>query len=248
MKVVAYTALHYGREYLGSAIRSIIDHVDEYYVLYSAKPSYGFPTDATCPESRDELYAIAMGAAGWKLRWHDGEWNGEGQHRDTIYTLAPDADVILVVDADEVWSSNLARIITDNINYDMMLRYIRLPMVHFWRSFYRAVIHDPAYPVRVIQPKRTGGETTFPRDWAGIAHMGYAQSPAIVQYKWRIHGHQNQLRQDVDWFNDVYLNKERTTDLHPVGSEYWNWECVNPLDYLPAWMVEHKYFGLNWID
>ncbi len=44
-------------------------------------------------------------------------------------------------------------------------------MIHFFRSFYRAVLHDPAYPIRVIRPKYTGGEVTYVG--RSIAHMGY---------------------------------------------------------------------------
>ena len=36
MSVAAYTALHYGSPYLGAAIRSVIDSVDSYYILYAA--------------------------------------------------------------------------------------------------------------------------------------------------------------------------------------------------------------------
>jgi hypothetical protein len=78
MKVISYTALHYGRDYLAAAIRSVIDHVDEHWILYSPIGSHGHRTDVPCPDTRDELYAKAELAAGSKLRWHDGEWAHEG--------------------------------------------------------------------------------------------------------------------------------------------------------------------------
>src|SRR5574342_223323 len=105
MKTDAYTALLYGSDYLAYAIRSVIDYVDEYHVIYDASGSgsHGSKTDRTCPDSRETLYALADGAAGHKLRWHDGTWPYEGAQRDAIHEYAPDADVILVLDADEVW-------------------------------------------------------------------------------------------------------------------------------------------------
>lgn len=71
---IAYTALHYGADYLGWAIRSVIDAIDEYVVLYAAQGSHVFRTTLPCPDNRKELYTIARQAARDKLRWYDGEW------------------------------------------------------------------------------------------------------------------------------------------------------------------------------
>ena len=81
-KVAAVTALHYGIDYLEDAIKSVIDAVDEFHILYSARPCHTVQTDEPCPESREELYQIAERAAGSKLIWHDGNWLHEGQQRD----------------------------------------------------------------------------------------------------------------------------------------------------------------------
>ena len=94
MKVIGYTALHYGRDYLGYAIRSVIDAVEEYHVLYTSQGSHGHRSQAHCPDTRLELFEIAEAAAGAKLRWHEGSWLWEGQQRDAIFEYAPDADVL----------------------------------------------------------------------------------------------------------------------------------------------------------
>jgi hypothetical protein len=80
-----------------------------------------------------------------------------------------------------------------------------------------------------------------------VNHMGYATTPEIVAYKWQIHGHLNELRRDVNWFQDVFM-ANRQTDCHPVGSEYWNPEPVNPLDYMPYWMAQHPFFNMEVIE
>lgn len=262
MKVIAYTALHYGSDYLGWAIRSVIDHIDEYHVLYSAQGSHGSRTDLVCPDTRETLYTIAENAAGDKLNWHDGDWTQEGQQRDSIFEYAPAADVIVVLDADEIWPSGLIRMILSCPPPIGVDKY-RLPMIHMWRSFWKGILHDPAYPVRIIYPKweHGNGETitlsevtvaSFNGDYQEktepIVHLGYAQRPEIVQYKQHTHGHKGEWRKDVDWFNDVFMNNERTKDLHPVGSDYWNYELVYPLDYMPAFMVEHPYFTMATIE
>lgn len=252
VKVIAYTALHYGRDYLASAIRSVIDAVDEYHVLYTPIGSHGHRTPVPCPETRDELYEIARQAAGNKFNWHEGEWGWEGQQRDSIHQYTPDADVILVVDADEVWSEGLAEhaIATATFNFsdhpEWKYNRFRMPMVHYWRSFYRCVIHDPAFPERVIVPANPVRTTTMVLP--PIHHFGYAQRPEIVEYKQLTHGHKGEWRRDVDWFRDRFMANAQT-DCHPVGSKYWNPETVDPFALgLPEWMRQHPYVGMEVIE
>jgi hypothetical protein len=246
MKTIAYSCLHYGTDFLGAAIRSIIDHVDEYYVLYAAQGSHGSRTTLSCPDSREDLLKIARSQAGSKLFWIDGDWRYEHEQREAIHQLVPDADVVLVLDCDEIWGWNnsipLAQAV---IATPARIREIRLPMVHFWRSFYRCVIRDPAYPTRVIYPQNPAGSETWGSPHLGrINHMGYAQRPEIVHYKQHTHGHHAEWRKDIDWYRERFLANAQQ-DCHPVGSEWWDPEAVNPLDYLPAWMDDHPYFDMD---
>lgn len=257
MKIIAYCALHYGTDYLGSAIKSVIDSVQEFWILYTAIGSHGSRTDTPCPDTKDELYQIAKDAAGSKLRWRQSEWPYEGAQRDSIHQYVPDADVILTVDADEVWSINLAHNLIED--YEAMARLnghpwgisrLRIPMVHYWRSFYRCVLHDPAFPERMIFPKVVGGSTntaTIPFGH-GIHHFGYAQRPEIVEYKILTHGHRSEWRHDVDWFQDRFMANAQT-DCHPVGSEFWQPEEVDPFALgLPEWMLAHPYANMQVIE
>lgn len=241
MKVVSLTCLLYGKDFLDAALRSVVDSVDETYILYSAVGSHGHMTDAQCPETRDELYVIARQAAGDKLVWIDGRWGWEGQQRDSIFQYAPDADVILVVDSDEVYADGLAQ---DAIAFAQSadVRNIRLPFTHLWRSFHRGFAHDPAYPTRVICPKIAGDETTMPTN-KRIWHYGYAQRSEIVGFKLNTHGHRGEFRRDVDWFNDVFLTN-RQYDCHVVGSDYWDCEDID-LTLLPSVLENHPYRHLQ---
>lgn len=237
-KTIAYTALHYGSDYLAWAIRSIIDYVDEYVIIYSHEGSHGHWTERPCPDSETTLHHIAERAAGGKLRWFSGRFAHEGQQRETIFRLAPDADLIFVLDADEIWTPE---------NFTKMLdagragteRNILCRGVHFWRSFYRAVINDYASPVRVINPRVESGNRAVD---AYFAHMGYAQNAQVTEYKQWTHGHRAEWR--WDWYTTKFIPNAQI-DVHPTNKDFWNPVAVNPFDYLPNWMSEHPYAKLE---
>lgn len=244
MKVVGFMALHYGVSYISYAIRSVIDSVSEVHIAYTPVGSHGSRTSIPCPETRDELFALAEYSAGDKLRWHEGIWNTEGEQRASIFQYAPDADVVVVVDADEVYGRGL---VEEAVNYAWgnQIHRLRLPFLHYWRSFWRGFPHDPAYPERIILPHVENRSKVTLNTARRVHHFGYAQSAAITEYKWRIHGHLAEMRHDVDWFQDIFL-ANRQTDCHPVGSEWWNAEDVDPFEMgLPSWMTGHPYATLE---
>jgi hypothetical protein len=238
--IAAYTALHYGSPYLQSAMRSVMPWVDKYYVLYSGDGSHGTRANGLhlpATDSRENLQWIASQAAGRKLVWIDGDWHQEGQQRESIYQYARNMDMILVVDYDEIWPEATVEQTIKWVDGTSSKQY-RIPMVHFWRSFRRAVLHDPAFPVRILKPSGTGECTLQTRP---IAHMGYAIPTWLLDYKMHIHGHRGQWRTDIDWRKERWL-ANASEDCHPVGSDYWNPEPVEPFDYLPYWMAQHKYY------
>lgn len=246
--VVAYMALHYGREFMSWAIHSIIDHVDALYVLYAPQGSHLTRTTERCPETRGELYALAARAAGDKLRWVDGDWTQEHEQRNTINTLT-DAPVIVTLDADEIYAPGLLpQILQDYREGKFTARRLRLPMWHYYRSLKKVIKHDPAYPERVLFRDLPEGKETYSippgrgEDFR-IHHMGYALSSNIVRYKWTIHGHLNELRKDCDWFNDVFM-ANRQYDCHPCGQKEWITEDCEVLPFLAG----HPYAGLDLIE
>lgn len=253
-KIVAYMGLLYGKDYLDAAIRSVIDGVDELHIMYSTRPwqQYDHST-GPCPETRLELFQIAIDRAGKKLRWHDGVYRHLGHQNDQIYQFAPNADVLLNVDADEIWPEEL---LEQTLRYATAhchtaeWRTMRIPFIHFWRSMHQAVLHDPSWPIRVILPKRfdknTQADHVFTETYGYVNHMGYAQRSEIVRYKLDMHMHAPEFKlSPAAWFNMVFMDTERKTDLHLCGNEHWNAEPVNPLDYMPGWMKDHPYYGLE---
>lgn len=242
MKTIAYCALLYGADYLSYAIRSVIDAVDEFWVLYTPVGSHGARTQTPCPDRMEDLREIAQTAAGNKLRWVESTlWAQEYQQRGAIHLLVPDADVVLVVDADEVFEDGFAQAAID-FAWQTQARTVRLPFWHLWRSFRRGFMHDPAFPERVIVPKAAGASVTMPTD-QHVWHFGYAQRDEIVAYKLLTHGHRAEFRHDVDWLRDIFMTN-RQTDCHPVGSEWWNCEDMD-MSRLPRVLADHPFRELD---
>lgn len=232
---IAYYALHYGKEYLAHSIRSVQDAVDEVHVLYTPQPSFGHFTSAKNPDSRDELRAEADRFAKKPVVWHDGNWWAEAVHREAIISIAAKrgANIVVAVDADEVWDTDTLRAslswVEDHPKPGVS-RY-RAWFIHFWRSF-RHVCRDPAMPERVLDLRVgsgiTGSVDYLPREvqQKPVFHFGYAQSEALMRYKWQIHGHQNELR--PGWVDKFVGWQPGVDDVHPTNERFWNPEPVDP--------------------
>lgn len=246
--IVGYTMLHYGTDYLAYALQSLAPYVDKHVILYSATPSFGSATQLHCPDSRDDLFAIADRVLGEKLVWYDGL----PQNYTTVKAILPDTRLILEVDADEIWPPSLiASVLRRFRSANLMLGPYRMPMIHHWRSFFYAC-SDGSWPVRMF----VGGglenahwktiPTSWPYDGAPINHFGYARSIEDTRYKVETSAHKGEWRRG--WFDNVFLRfPERLKDLHPVTVDFWNAE---PYDRgrLPDFMQKHPWYDREVIE
>lgn len=234
-KVIGVCNLHYGAPYLRYAIQSIIDYVEEMWIVYTPLPSHGTRTDLACPDSAPELLTECIHGAGDKLRWREGFFGNEAAHRGAIFEHAPDADVIMVLDSDEVWKTDqLERLITEASKGDAR-NYCAYEMP-FWRSFHRAMPERLCAPVRAINVRSDNGNTRYVD--AFFSHMGYAQPTKYIDYKMRIHGHIADWR--PEWYVDKWLANAQA-DVHPTNLDFWYAQTVDPLDYLPEFMMSHPF-------
>lgn len=246
---IAYYALHYGKEYLAHSIRSVQDAVDEIHILYTERPSFGYNTWDTNPDTLPELQREAARFAKKPVVWHSGDWHGEGQHRDAIIRIAKarGASVIATVDADEVWDTETLAACLDRVEYLPMAgvgRY-RASFLHFWRSF-NTVCRDPCMPERVIDVREFPGEINYLPNEIQIRpvyHFGYAQSEALMRYKWKIHGHQSELRKG--WIDRFLAWKPGDRDVHPTNLNFWNPEPADEetRKIIVRLLGDHPYFG-----
>jgi hypothetical protein len=244
--VNAYITLHYGLEYLLWAIQSIYPFVERIEVVYAAMPSHGHRTGLQCPDTADALWhEVRLADPAGKVSWSEGLWGNEGNHRDAALELASeDADLVVVVDADEVWDPEGLKDGIDLAAKMPQARY-RVPFVHLWRSFGWACT-DAMMPIRICKPSGRGEISLS--GLAPVYHFGYAQKLAIIRYKEAIHGHKSEWRER--WFEEKFLAWQPggdVNDVHPTCKGIWNPQRFSR-EGLPTIMRTHPYWPLELIE
>lgn len=216
MKVCGYIMLHYGAEYLEVAIKSIEPVCDKIFIIYSQKPSHSHSTDMENPEKEWQLKFIAQNTSP-KVEWCSYErFAHEGQHRGEIFNLCEGFQMVVNVDADEVWDTEvLKQSLEDASKLDN--RFIQVNgFVHFWKSF-NHICTDGFLPVRIINLHSDNPVQGCVN--GKIYHFGYAQKLEIMEYKTKIHGHKSEIRED--WWNKYLDWKEGDEDVHIVSKNLW---------------------------
>jgi hypothetical protein len=251
MKVHSLTILHYGKDYLSYALRSVYHSVDQLHVFYTPTPSHGHQTHIPPIETKEELQAAAYAYdPDNKIKWYDVIGvTLEGLQRDlALKTVqAAGADLVVVVDYDEIWPSNTEHILS--LNFPPVRNHL-INMIHFWRSFNWAC-YDNGWPVRLIDLRHSEGTHYMPQELCRVFHFGYAVTDKVMQYKWQIHGHKNELR--PGWLTDIWPTWPPPDNCHPTngrneqGEPFWSPE---PFDRarLPVFMAEHPFWGLEKIE
>lgn len=234
MKVLAYTPLHYGKEYLRESILSYKDIADKIIFLYSEKPSYGHDTNLKCPDSEQELRDIVFSTTD-KAEWIKVTAGNEGQHRSIIWNYTQGYDLLIATDADEVWKIDELKHALGEALQRGFRRYNIDGFINFYRNF-NQVCYDGFRPARIFN-LHGQGEAEIK---ATIYHFGYAIDEILMRYKWSCHGHQTELR--PDWIDGTYLT-DTLTDLHPVAISLWNAQNFDK-NTLPEFMKSHPKFKL----
>jgi hypothetical protein len=241
MKISAYYPAHYGKEYLEASLKSVVPHVDEVLILYTDNPSYGKFTNLKNPDSRDELMAIVEKECN-SFKWVDiPATHQENQHRNMKSIYLHDSDIIVAVDADEIWDDlDLAIKAAWDSNYEN-INVSGSQWYHFWRSF-NECHRDGFAPTRFHCKK--GKQGTGLIDKGTVYHMGYAQSEAITEYKISCHGHKSI---SGSWYSEKWLNYKRgeTTHLHPDSQTVWIETQNFDKTTMPSYLKDHPYYGLD---
>lgn len=237
-KVLGYMPLHYGADYLRESLLSVIDLCDVFVILHTPIPSYGFGTNVVCPETEEELRAIAQDVCGNKLVWSSKKYGSEGEHRKAIYGFTRGFDLLLAVDADEVFDTEQLRKGLEIAAVGVHRNYGINGYINLWRSFNHAC-YDGFLPIRVINLKNKHTEMSSLD--VTIWHFSCCQSKKIMDYKYLIHGHKDEIRSN--WLQDFYYS-DRMNDVHPVAIGLWNAKEYNK-ELMPSYLKEHPYFNLE---
>lgn len=255
MNIHSYTIVHYGADFLGYALRSIYDHVDQMHVIYTPYPSHGYQVDIPPVESKERIQQSIPAEIFDKVCWY--EMQGiyqEGQQRDAALKICQDAgaDIVLVVDCDEVWAREtlenmISFVLSDGKHKDYLVN-----MTHLWRSF-NWCCRDENWPVRFINLYCQNDEHSYiSRELGEIYHFGYAVRDEIMHYKWQIHGHRDELR--PGWLDNEWQWWPPPENCHPTngrdsktGVGFWNPEPFDKRE-LPLFMKKHPFYGLGRIE
>lgn len=249
-KVHSYTILHYGAAYLPYAIQSIYPQVDVINIFYTPKPSHGYSSNMQCPETREQLQEAAFRYnPERKIKWYD--YTGtlqEGPQRDKAVSVCQSqgADIVLVVDSDEIWDGLTLDLAIRRVQESNTARNWLINFTHLWRSF-RWCCKDDLWPVRLLDLRHNEGTEYLPREYGDIFHFGYAITNELMAYKLSIHGHKSEIRDN--WYNDKWLDwNPEVADVHPTNErDFWMPEKFN-INRLPKFMLNHPYYGVKRIE
>lgn len=233
--------IHYGKEYLKESLLSIINHCEKVVISYTATPSHGYGTVDVCPDSREEIQSICQEVLGDKLIWDENNFSQENQHRRQIYNYSMGFDLILSIDADEVFEpKELGNAL--QFAYNNTQRYYGIKgYVNFWRSFNHAC-YDGFRPIRIENLNSANLDQNHECPLT-IYHFSTAQSEPVMRYKYKIFGHASEIREN--WLDGIYYSSEspgNQKDIHCVAFGIWN-----PVEFdkntFPDFLKEHVNFN-----
>lgn len=252
--VNSYTIAHYAKDYIATSLQSVYPAVDKSLIFYTPHPSHGHAVDVKPIESRQDIQdaILEYPAITDKVLWYETDIWQEGQQRDYALSVASaSAQLIAVVDYDEVWGNGVLERVLEHVwQANSARRWLLNFSRHFWRSFNWAATDDN-WPVRIIDTRHSEGVAYIPKELGEVWHFGYAIETKTLLYKLAIHGHRDELR--PNWFEEKWQAWPPVDDCHPTngrkenGEGWWNPE---PFDkwQLPEIMYSHPFFNLERIE
>ena len=242
MKVLAFTVLHYGKEYLRESILSVKDSVDAHLIAYTKNPSFGYSTTMVNPDSEDDLKAICSEFD--HIIWEDVTGvSQENKHRQTAtdYARKHGYDIVLVIDSDEVWIPERVQEAIDHA-YNSKSGHFCVrgsQWVTLWKTFNECVT-DGFAPVRLFNVNNDISKQEY-IDKGFIYHMGYCISDELMEYKISCHGHRADFDRNNKWHEEKWIGYKagETKFLHPATESYWQEANTFDKTQLPDLLKNH---------
>jgi hypothetical protein len=241
MRTLGFMTIHYGLEYLKESLTSIKDHVEGMVISYVHKPSHGFKTILNCPDKAEDIRKVCEEVLGNKLIWDEAEFYGaENIHRSVAKKYSQGFDLILTIDADEVFepteiNNALNYAYTHNERYYGINGYL-----NFWRCF-DYVCLDGFRPIRIENLNNHNSLQNLNCQLT-IYHFSTAQSKAVMEYKYSCFGHANEIK--ADYLEKVFYKwtpENNFGDLHPVSINLWN-AVQYDKNKMPDFLKKHSNF------
>jgi hypothetical protein len=241
MRVIGFMPIHYGKEYLKESLTSIKDHCEKVVVAYTPNGSHGYRSNFVCPDTEQDIFNVANEVLGDKLIWDKYDnYSAENEHRRRVHNYSHDYDLVLSIDADEVFEPK-------ELNTALVYAYVNKERyygikgyVNFWRSFDYAC-YDGFRPIRIENLRAENNHQNLECPLT-IYHFSTAQSEAIMRYKYNVFGHASEIRSD--WLQTkhyAWTPENNFGDLHPVSLNLWNAVKFDK-NKLPEFLKQHPNF------
>ncbi len=224
--VQGFCGLHYGSEYLRQSLLSIRDHIDSMYIAYSPIPTHGFGTTDPCPDNEKEMFDIAMEVMGTKLIWttFPNGFGAEGAHRNERYKHAANFQLILTIDADEIFEPKEIRAALD-FAYNGKERFYGITgYINFFRNFSHCC-RDGFAPIRIENTMVSADNMTQNLGCPlTIYHFSLCQREETLRYKFKVFGHANEIK--PNYLEEKYYawtpeKINEVTHVHPTSDGIW---------------------------
>lgn len=241
MKVLGFSTIHYGKEYLRESLLSIREHVEAMVISYVHRPSHGYHTYLQCPDKCEEIRAICEEVLGSKLIWDEAiNYPAENIHRNVKHKYSNKFDLVLTIDADEVFEPTE---INNALNYAYTHseRYFGINgYLNFWRCF-DYVCLDGFRPIRIENLNNHNSLQNLNCPLT-IYHFSTAQKREIMEYKYSCFGHATEIK--PDYLENIFYKwspQNNIKDLHPVAYGIWN-AIKFDKNRLPDFLKKHPNF------
>lgn len=240
MRVLGFLPIYYGREYLKESLLSIRDHCEKVVVAYTHKPSHGHDSGQPCPDNYIDIKSTCELVLGDKLIWDEQDrYGAENEHRQKVHYYSAGYDLILSIDADEVYEPAELKSALEYANNGQARRYGLKGYLNFWRSF-NHVCTDGFRPIRIENMNRQNNDQDFECPLT-VYHFSTAQSSRIMDFKYSVFGHASEVR--PNWLRDIYYGwKPGQNDVHCVAFGIWNPEPFDK-NKLPELLKKHPNFN-----
>lgn len=245
MRVIGFMPIFYGKEYLKESLESIKDFCEKVVIAYTPYPSHGYSSRLICPDIKEDIFEIASKVLGDKMIWDEGIYHNEGQHRNKIEQYQSGYDLVLSIDADEVFETKELQNALEYAYNGKASRYGIKGYINFWRCFDFACT-DGFRPIR-IRNLNNNNQVQDLECPLTIYHFSTAQSEAIMRYKYSVFGHASEIREN--WLESIHYGWKRDNELknlHCVAHNIWNAEPFDKTT-LPESLKNHPNYNKEYI-